>query len=134
MIREPLVDPMIFLASLLGIIVLIIALFFVISKLIGEDFDLVNYLVVTVFMLISVTVSFLVVATFINAVMRQSDIFHAVDEWNVRVLTFFAFFIMFFMASLLILRVMYMQRKTWMISSVIYASVLAIMLTIFSIT
>ena len=134
MIREPLVDPMIFLASLLGIIVLIIALFFVISKLIGEDFDLVNYLVVTVFMLISVTVSFLVVATFINAVMRQSDIFHAVDEWNVRVLTFFAFFIMFFMASLLILRVMYMQRKTWMISSLIYASVLAIMLTIFSIT
>lgn len=131
MINEYLRAPSALFLFIIGLILFIVLLFHIASKIAQEDFDSFDYTVVTILMFITISLSYIIVATAFQA-MIYYNIIDVADRLAINIAMAVVYVIILFVPTLLIIHHTFMYFKTRILVVMTFCISIAILLTYFS--
>ena len=126
-INEHAMGPLLFFLFLVTLIIVAFSIFYIASKLAGEDFDTAVYALVTIFITMMATVVFVVIGTVFQALIYRG-VFETISILLVNSLLFMSYCLFIMLSTLGILHHTFMYIRTRVIVSMLYATVIGAML------
>lgn len=121
-----------FLIRMVALIVILVLLFYIASKFAKEMFDWIDYMVVCSMMFVTVFVSYLVLATFLQAAIDSYQILSLENLWLVNLVMFLSYFLIFLIPFYVILLNTFMFFKTRAMVTLSFSGVIALLITLFA--